>query len=275
MQTSISKLAIIAGSGSLPIEICNSCIARQIDYIVIAIEGNADLKKYDNKPCYTVALGQIGKLLEVLEKQSVSHIILAGGVRKPDFSSLRVDVKGAILFAKLVAAKLLGDNYILTEVLRYLESYNYNIIGVKDYFSELLVPFGNLTDDHPHKQDILDIEIGKNAAAALGSLDIGQAVIVENKVILALEAAEGTDNLIKRSTELKFSSKRSGVLVKIVKPYQDLRVDLPTIGPETIRNIADANLSGIAISANHAIIVDKNLTLELAKKYGLFISGIE
>lgn len=274
MQASINKLAIIAGSGSLPVEISNLCIAQKIKHIVLALEGNAILARYSDKPHYSVALGQVGKLLTILEEHKVSHIILAGGIKKPDFSSLKVDIKGAVLLAKITAAKLLGDNHILTEVLDYLKSYGYEIVGVKDYFSELLIIPGNLTANLPQKKDLLDIEIGKNVATTLGSLDIGQAVIVENKIVLAVEAAEGTDNLIKRSKELKFSNKKAGVLVKIVKPNQDLRVDLPTIGPETIKNVLDANLNGIAISSGQAIIVDKISTLELAKKHDLFIYGI-
>jgi DUF1009 family protein len=275
MQAKITKLAIIAGSGSLPIEICNSCVAKQIDHLVIALEGNAIIARYNDKHCFPLALGQVGKLLALLEEHKVSHVILAGGIKKPDFSTIKVDIKGAILLAKITAAKLLGDNHILTEVLSYLKNHGYEIAGVKDYFDELLVPVGNLTSNQPQKNDFYDIDIGKNAAEMLGRLDIGQAVIVENKVILAVEAAEGTDNLIKRAKELKFLNKKSGVLVKMVKPNQDLRVDLPTVGPETIKNIAEANLCGIAISAHHAIILDKAYTLELAKKHELFIFGIK
>lgn len=274
MQASIKKLAIISGSGSLPIEICNSCIAQNIEFLAILIKGNATLAEYSMKPSIELELGQIGKLLNILASHKISHVILAGAIKKPSLTSIEADFEGKKFFTKIQSSGSLGDNYILTEVLSLLESYGYKIVGIQDYFRDLLVPSGPLTDTLPQDEDLNDIKLGKIVAENLGVLDIGQSVIVESKVILGVEAVEGTDNLIIRSKKLKFLDKKSGVLVKVVKPNQDLRVDLPAIGPKTIKNIAKANLNGIAITANRAIIVDKFYTLALANKYKIFILGL-
>lgn len=274
MQTKIDKLAIIAGKGGYPQEVISCCEKDNINFIVIGIiDHNAKENSKIHKN-YELSLGEVTKLLNILADEKVSHIIFAGAVNKPNFQDLKVDFAGTILLAKILKSNLLGDNNILSSIVDFFEKKGYKVIGTADISPHILSGAGKLGKLAPSKSNMQDITIAHQTAKIIGALDIGQAIIVDNKVVLAVEAVEGTDEMIRRAAALKKSKTKSGVLLKVAKPDQDRRVDLPTVGTRTVELVASANFAGIAVSADESIIIDRDETIKLANQKGIFIYGI-
>lgn len=173
-----------------------------------------------------------------------------------------------------------GDNSVLTGIIGFFESKGFKVVGAHEIAPDLIAGKGVFSKRRPGKTDRADIAIGLEVIAALGPLDVGQATVVAHKYVLAVEAAEGTDKMIERCKDLnKWGKsgrrKRSGVLVKCAKPGQERRIDLPTVGPETIRHASQAGLAGIAIAANDVLIVDRERFIKAANDAGLFVVGVE
>jgi UDP-2,3-diacylglucosamine hydrolase len=275
MQTKIGKLAIIAGAGNYPLEIANYCEKSNIEYIILPIKGNFLESDYiQNKHIYPIEIGKVGKFLEILKNNNITDVILAGAVKKPSLNDIKVDFAGGKLLAKLLTKKMLGDNQLLTTVIKFIEQHGYIVRNTQEILPKILIEKGCLTKHKPSKQDFIDIDIACKVIQKIGELDIGQAVIVENKIIIAVEAIEGTDAMISRSAQLKISNDKSGILYKSIKPGQDSRVDLPTIGINTLKMAIKANLRGIALQADTSIILQQEEVISLANKEGLFIIGV-
>jgi DUF1009 family protein len=269
----LPKLGIIAGGGSLPCKIIEQCLLEQREYFILALAGHADPEYLKSHPHQFIQLGNIGTALELLRTYKVKEVLMAGHVKRPSFSSLKLDYMGVKLLARITKNKLLGDDHVLKVIAKFLEEHGFKVIGPDDVLKKLLSPGGILGTISPLPQDLLDIELGIKYLAQIGQFDIGQAVIVQNLRILGVEAAEGTDELIKRCGQLHGKTP-GGVLVKLKKPEQDVRIDLPTIGTRTIQLAHKAVLSGIAISAHGTIILEFEQVLAEANKLGLFVSGI-
>ena len=167
----------------------------------------------------------------------------------------------------------MGDDGLLRFVIKEVENKGFDVIGIHDLMPNLLVPKGVLTHQKPSKKDIIDIERGFNVAKILGKADVGQAVIVQQGIVLSVEGIEGTKALIERTKKLKRKGE-GGVLVKTIKPQQDNRIDMPTIGPETVKSIFDAGLKGIAVEAGKVLLAEAEKTIELADKLNIFIVGV-
>lgn len=269
------KIGVIAGGGSAPKLIINNLRSQKIKYFVIAINGNADpsvLKEYDHE---FVDIGEFKKVLNILKNHSISHISFIGGIKRPSLSSVKLDSESALFMTKFSLKKFTGgDNNLLSSILSFFENKGYNVISAEKLAPELITPKGVLGRIKPSKTDKADIEIGVKSLETIGKLDIGQSIIVENSYVLGIEAAEGTNNLIKRCKHLKREKKNCGVLVKLKKHKQDPRIDLPSIGVDTIKEAKKSGLNGIALDSNNSFIIDKKNVIKEADKNNIFLVGI-
>ena len=198
---------------------------------------------------------------------------MAGKLKRPSLAALRPDATGAKLLARLGGAFLAGDNSLLSGVIDYLEEEGFHVIGADDVLHQLLAPQGLIGRIPPSKDAQKDIAAGVKIAHAVGELDIGQAVIIQQGYVLGVEAAEGTDELIARCEHLRRNFPYGGVLVKVKKPGQERRADLPTIGVETVRAIAEAGFAGIAVEAGGTLIIDRKGVALKADALGVFVVG--
>lgn len=267
------KLGIIAGGGSIPQILIKYCQKIKRPYFVLAIEGNADRAAFDQSvPHQWIRIGQAGTGFKRLNEEGVKDVVLIGTIHRPSLSDLMPDLRTTAFFAK-IGLKALGDDGILRALIKEIESEKMKVVGVHEVIPDLLVKEGVLGGRKPDAQAIADIKRGAEVAMKLGELDVGQSVVVQQGLVLGVEAIEGTDALIKRCGNLKRKG-MSGVLVKIRKPQQDMRVDLPTIGVRTVEAAHDAGLCGIAVHAGNALIVDEEKVLQLADQYKMFVFGI-
>ena len=268
------KLGIIAGGGSLPRLLIEHCQKEGRDYFVIAIENNADKAIFTPQiPHQWIRIGQAGTGFKLFAEQGVEEVVMIGTIRRPSVADLVPDIRTAAFFAK-IGLKSLGDDGILRAVIKEVESENIRVVGIHEVMPELLVKSGVLTKHKPDKQALADIERGIEAALTLGKLDIGQSVVVQQGLVLGVEGIEGTDELIKRCGSYQRRGV-GGILIKLRKPQQDMRIDLPTIGTKTIENLYAAGLRGVAIHAGNALVVNEEEVIKLADKYGIFVMGIE
>lgn len=274
MNNNQKKLGIIAGGTKLPEKIINHCIETNRDFFVLAIEGNADKAIFTPQiPHKWIRIGQAGTGFKAFADEKVEEVVMIGTIHRPTFSDLVPDLRTAAFFTK-IGMRALGDDGILRALIKEIESENMRVVGIHEVLPHLLVKSGVLTKHKPNKQALADIKRGIEVNLKLGELDVGQSVIVQQGLVLGVEGIEGTDELIKRCGTYKRKGD-GGVLIKLRKPQQDMRVDLPTIGTRTIENLHQAGMKGIAVHSGNALIVDEKEVVDLANKYGLFIKGIE
>jgi UDP-2,3-diacylglucosamine hydrolase len=269
------KLGIIAGGGALPVRIAASCRACDNDYYVVRLAGFADAA-LSNLPGVDCALGETGKMLRVLKAENCDAVVFAGAVTRPDFKSLRVDWRGAALLPKAIAAATRGDGALLNVLVETIESEGLLVIGADEAMGDLAASAGAFGAHAPSAEDFNDIRKAAEVITALGSFDIGQGAVVANGLVLAVEAAEGTDAMLARCASLPASVKggvQSGVLVKRPKPGQELRIDLPAIGPETVQRASEAGLRGIAVESGVALVIDRDEVVRLADQADIFVYG--
>lgn len=273
MAASVGALGIIAGSGALPRRLVERCRAASRPVFVLALEGEADPDMVADVPHAWSRLGAAAKGLDLLRANNVTDLVLAGGVRRPSLSSLLPDWRAAKFFAR-VGYRALGDDGLLSAVVKELEREGFRVIGADEILSvENLMPVGPLGRHMPDDEAKTDIELGVRVGRALGALDIGQAVVVQQGLVLGVEAAEGTDELLRRCAALRRDGS-GGVLVKIAKPGQERRADRPTIGPQTAALAAASGLQGIAAEAGMTLVMDRAELVRAADEAGLFIVGI-
>ena len=273
MDKTQKKLGIIAGGGTLPQILINHCLDTKREFFVLAIEGNADKAIFNPLiPHKWIRIGQAGTGFKLMHEQNVEEVVMIGTIKRPTLSDLVPDLRTAAFFAK-IGLKSLGDDGILRALIKEIESENMRVLGIHEVLPELLVKEGVLTKTKPDKQALADINRGVEVAFELGRLDVGQSVIVQQGLVLGVEGIEGTDELIKRCGTYKRKGD-GGVLVKLRKPQQDMRIDLPTIGAKTIEQLHVAGMKGLAIHSGNALIVNEPEVIDLANKYGIFIKGI-
>ncbi|KIL98894.1 UDP-2 3-diacylglucosamine pyrophosphatase [Paramagnetospirillum magnetotacticum MS-1] len=268
------KLGIIAGGGDLPGLVAAACRAQGRPFHFLALSGHADPQVIGQEAAQDwIRLGEAGTGFERLRQAGVAEVVMIGPVRRPTLMELAPDFRTARFFAR-VGLKALGDDGLLRAVAAELESEGFKVVGVDDVLSDCLAtpgPYGSRT---PDEQAQADITRGIAVARGLGALDVGQAVVVQQGIVLGVEAIEGTDNLIRRCGPLAREGE-GGVLVKLKKPGQDRRIDLPTIGLTTLREAASAGLRGIAVEAGGALVLGGKTLGEEADRLGLFVTGIE
>jgi hypothetical protein len=270
-----SPLAIIAGGGTLPIALAAAAAAHGRAVHVIAIRGEA-AAEISRFPHSWLKWGEVGKLFAILEGLGCRDLAIIGSVSRPDLANVRFDFGAIKNLPFLLSLGVGGDDQVLSSVVRFLEGKGYRVWGAGEVAPELLAAEGNLGPKAPSPDDRADIETGFRVVSALGRLDVGQAAVVVKGRVLAVEAAEGTDAMLGRCVELRKGGRRrglSGVLVKAPKPGQEERVDLPTIGPDTVEMAAKAGLAGIAVAAGRVLVADLDATIAAAGQHGLFLVG--
>ncbi|MEQ1695547.1 MAG: UDP-2,3-diacylglucosamine diphosphatase LpxI [Hyphomicrobiaceae bacterium] len=277
MTSSTAKpIGILAGNGSLPGEIARAVTAGggSVQIVAINSEVDDDLSAF---PIVHLGLGKIGAILKAFRSAGVEELVIVGGVMRPDLTKLRPDWG---LFANLPQVVRLvfsgGDDGVLRVVVRFFEAKGFTVVSPADLVPSLAVRAGSLTSTAPTPGDIADILLGSSVVKALGAYDIGQAVIVSDGKLLAIEAAEGTDRMLARvagSKHARGSVKPHGVLVKRPKPGQEMRIDLPAIGPATVTRVSQAGLAGIAVLAGQALAAQRHQLLVNARAANVFVYG--
>jgi len=272
MTQNQTTLGIIAGSGSLPKSLICACQKAKRPVFVIALKGHADKQILTGVQGAEVRVGAVGKMIRLFHQNKVQEVVLIGGVRRPSVAEIMPDWKALCILCR-VGFKLSGDDSLLKVLVSEASRNGFNIRGVDDIMPELLAPEGVLGAISPSDKDKVDIERGIQVAKALGKVDVGQAVIVQRGLVLSVEGIEGTAELIKRSGPLRRKG-GGGVLVKVAKPQQDRRVDLPTVGPDTVRAVYQAGFKGIAVEAGASLIADAEQMIREADRLHIFVVGI-
>ena len=268
------KLGILAGGGRLPGQIAAAARAAGRDVFIIGLDGFAEPSVLAPWPHEVLRILAAGRIIAALRAHGCQDLVLIGTVRRPSLLDLRPDAEGARLLARIGRAAFAGDDGLLAAVVRVLGEEGFRVRGAHEILAEALGPAGLLSRAAPDAVAMADIGRGVAVAQALGAVDVGQGCVVQQGVVLAVEAAEGTDAMLSRCGGLARPG-RGGVLVKLVKPGQDRRADLPTIGPDTIRAAAAAGLRGVAFEAGGTIVADRVAAVAAADAAGLFLLGLE
>ena len=274
-----STVGIVAGSGVLPFSVAELLRARGIAPFLFAIRGFCDPERVAQYPHHWVALGQVGRLTRLMRSEGCRDIVFIGGLVRPALSEIRLDWGTLRAIPAIAAALRGGDDHLLTGVSRIFERHGIRVVGIKDVAPELLMPEGSLTRRTPDAEAIADIAKGRELMRAISPFDVGQGVVVIDGHVVAVEDIEGTDGLLARVMRLR-AEKRirarpgRGVLVKTPKAQQDLRFDLPTLGPRTIEGAIAAGLAGIGIVAGHTLVAEADVMTAKADQAGLFITGL-
>jgi len=268
------SLGIIAGGGDMPARVARAAQAAGRAVFIIGLEGFADRAALAPFPHAFARVGAVGAIRAHLRENGCHDLVLIGAVRRPSFLDLRPDAEGARLIGRIGRAAFAGDDGLLAAIVRILGEDGFRVLGAHEILSEALAPSGLLTRAGPDAQALADIARGTAVAQALGSVDVGQGCVVQQGLVLAVEAIEGTDAMLARCGPLARPGP-GGVLVKLAKPGQERRTDLPTIGPGTVAAAAAAGLRGLAWQAGAALIADRATTLALADEKGLFLLGLD
>lgn len=219
-------------------------------------------------------MGAAGEILAALRRHECRDLVLIGPVRRPSLTDIRPDLEGTRILARIGRAAFAGDDGLLAAVVRILGEEGFRVIGAHEVLTEAIGAAGVLGRHRPDASAKADIARGAAVVRALGAVDVGQGCVVQQGIVLAVEAIEGTDAMMRRSAGLARPG-AGAVLVKLVKPGQDRRADLPTIGPSTMRTAAEAGLRGVAFEAGGTLLTDKQACIEAADAAGLFLIGIE
>jgi DUF1009 family protein len=266
------KLGVIAGAGALPRLLADAAG----DTFVVRLAGVADAT-YAPQNSAECGLAEAGKILRVLKESNCDAVTLAGVVRRPDFSKLKPDWRGAALLPRVIAAAAKGDGAMLNVLVEALEAEGFLVVGADEVVAALAAPKGPIGALVPTEGQWADIRKAAAIVAALGPFDVGQAAVVASGFTLAIEAAEGTDGVLARCAALPASARggdtKNGVLVKRPKPGQELRIDLPTIGADTVRGAHSAGLAGVAVEAGLTLVIERDAVAREADRLGLFIYG--
>jgi DUF1009 family protein len=276
----VDRIGIIAGGGSLPLEVARSVSGRGGYVHVVMIEGEADdaLQAF---PHEILNWAELGRAARSFKRAGISDVIMVGRMARPSFKTARPDFGFLASLPKVLKAlRAGGDDAVLRGVVGLLEARRLRVLGVTDVAPELLISDGPLSFQQPTGADEIDIAKGLALVGALGPYDIGQAVIVTDGVVEAIEGAEGTDRMIARVRDrrleggLDLARVRKGVLVKRPKPGQDPRLDMPAIGPDTVAAAADAGLAGIAGMTGEVLAASRFEMIARADRAGLFVAGV-
>lgn len=263
----------------LPFSVAELLRARGIAPFIFAVRGFCDPVRVTQFPHHWVALGQVGRLTRLMRSEGCREIVFIGGLVRPALSEIRLDWGTLRALPAIAAALRGGDDHLLSGVSRIFERHGIRVVGIQDVAPELLMPEGSITRVTPDAGALADIAKGREVMQALSPFDVGQAVVVVDGHVIAVEDIEGTDGLLARVAKLR-EEKRirakpgRGVLVKTPKAQQDLRFDLPTLGPKTIDGIVAAGLAGIGIVAGQALVAEADVMTAKADQAGLFVTGL-
>jgi UDP-2,3-diacylglucosamine hydrolase len=265
-------LGVLAGGGALPRMIAEAAAGAGRKVCVVAFDGHTAPETPAGFPCLWTRFGAAGGAVEWLRAEGVDELVFAGPVKRPSLADIKPDWWTTKLLAK-IGVKAFGDDGLLRAISVALEGEGFRVVGMHQVLDGLLTPVGQVGRHGPDEQALRDIDLGVRVARALGASDVGQACVAQQGLVLAVEAIEGTDAMLARCGGLARAG-AGGVLVKMRKPQQDQRLDLPTIGVATIENAAAAGLRGVAVEAGGSLIVDRPAVAATADRLGLFVVGV-
>ncbi|MEM9277013.1 MAG: UDP-2,3-diacylglucosamine diphosphatase LpxI [Pseudomonadota bacterium] len=273
------NLAIIAGRGSLPQELAFGMRERGDEPLLIGIEGETEpwLDTFENA---VLGWGQFGQLFKLLADHKAKQVVLAGSVTRPKINIAKMDLGAIRSLPEILAFMIGGDNSLLSGVINLFEKRGIEVVGAHQVIPELLAGKGPIAGRKPPRKAFANMNKAAEASKELGRLDIGQAAVAVGGRVVAVEGIEGTDGMLERvasmrSTGRLYENGRFGVLVKTMKPEQEMRVDLPAIGPDTIYRLVEGGLRGVGVEAGKSLILEREKTLELAKLHDIFIFGMD
>jgi UDP-2,3-diacylglucosamine hydrolase len=274
-----SPIGLIAAGGVMPFAVADSLTARGINPVLFALRGACDPVGVERFRHHWISIGQLGKATKLFRAENCRDLVFIGTLVRPALSEVRLDWGTLRVIGRVWAAFRGGDDHLLSGIGRILEQDGFRMVGIKDVAPDLLMPEGCLTLEAPDEKAAADIARGREVLRALSPFDIGQATVVIDGHVVVVEDIEGTDGLLARVARLRAEGRirartARGVLVKAPKSGQDLRFDLPTMGPRTVAGAAAAKLAGIAIVAGNTIIVEPQAVIEAADAAGLFVTGL-
>lgn len=261
------KLGIIAGGGILPAKLVSYCEERNIDAFVVGFEGHVDAATVAGRNHTLMRLGSAGTIIPLLQKRGYKDLVLIGAVKRPALTDMIPDMRTIKFFAKL-GVRALGDDGFLKAIRAELEDEGFTIHGVQDILPGLFIEKGVLGAVEPNEDQWEDIRIGMTGSRKIGEADIGQCVVALDGEIIGTEDDKGTNALIRRAAA------KGAVLVKASKPQQDRKLDMPTIGSDTVRLCAELGYAGIAAEAGGVLVADRAETIAAANEHGLFVVGV-
>ena len=262
-------IGLIFGDTDFPKEILKTVKKKNIDHLIIDLSNSKQFKK--DKKSYSVSIGQFGKIINILRENNCKKVLFAGKVNKPNFSKLKLDLKGIFYVPRIIKASKIGDAAILKEIIKILANNKIKTENSLKFNPELTLKKGNYSKTKPNNQDKLDIKTAIKTLNNLGQYSYSQGVVVRGKKVVSVEGKSGTEKMLKHSKSIKF--RNHGVLVKFPKKKQDLRVDLPTIGLKTLKQCKTAGLKGIVIKSKQNVFLDKNKCINFANKNKMFITA--
>ena len=274
-----TPVAIICGGGILPFTVADAVRKQGRAVVLFAIRGWADGQRVASYPHHWVALGQYGRFCRLARQDGCRDVVMIGSLVRPSIWRIQPDFGTLRLLPRVLALFYGGDDHLLSSVARIFEEQGFRLIGAHEIAPEILAPEGPLGRVQPSDRDRADIEKGLALLGATSSFDVGQAVVVADGHVLAVEAAEGTDQMLARIAELRRNGRiaapsHRGVLVKSAKRGQDRRIDLPSIGPRTIEGAMQAGLAGIAVVAGSTIVAEPELIASTADRDRIFVIGV-
>jgi len=261
-------IGLIFGDTNFPKEILKTIRRKRINYLIIDLSKKKTFKK--DKKSYSVSIGQFGKIINILKKNNCKKVLFAGKVNKPTFSKLKLDLKGLYYISRIIKASKLGDAAILKEIIKILAQNKIKTENSLKFNPELTLKKGNYSKIKPNKEDQLDISKAIKILNGLRHYNFSQGVIVRDNKVVAIEGKGGTKEMLKKSIYKK--SKIRGVIVKFPKKKQDLRIDMPTIGLDTLIQSKNAGLKGVVVKGKQHVFLDKQKCIQYANKNKMFIS---
>jgi len=261
-------IGLIFGETNLPKEILKKIKKRKLKYLIIDLSKSKKFKK--NRNSHNISIGQFGKIINIFKKNRCKKVLFAGKVAKPNFSKLKLDLKGIYYIPRIIKKSKLGDAAILKEIINILKQEKIRTISSLTYNSELTLKKGTYSKVKPNKEDNLDIKKAISTLSKLGKYTFSQGTVVRNNKVVAIEGKGGTEKMLKRSRSK--TQRNKGVLVKFPKKKQDLRIDLPTVGLKTLVQCKAAGLKGIVLKSKQNVFLERNKCINFANKNKMFIT---
>jgi UDP-2,3-diacylglucosamine hydrolase len=273
------SVAVVCGGGSLPATVADALVGQGRGVVMFPLHGWADPAAIERFRHHWIHIGQLGRFSRLARSEGCRDLVLIGTLVRPTIRQLRLDIETLRVMPRIIRAYRGGDDHLLSGIGRILEDYGFRLVGAHEVAPQILAPLGHVGRFAPTPRDEADITRALALLAATGPFDVGQAAVVADGRVLAVEAAEGTDHMLAHIAEMRRggrirSAAGTGVLVKAPKPSQDRRFDLPTVGPSTVEHIAAAGLAGLAVVAGGVIIVEPARVMALADKANVFVAGV-
>lgn len=268
----INDIAIVAGQGLLPKIVYQGCLKKGLKCTIIGLKGELDEILFPNIKYQLFPPHKISLIFEYLKRLNISNIVIAGRVKRKHLSKLILDKTGVLIFKEIIKSGL-NDSSIYSAITKAIDKEGFKIIPPELIAEDILTKKGSMNSVRITEKLKKDINKGVEILRGIIEHDVGQALIIDNGLVLGVEAVEGTNHLIKRCAKYRENTK-GGILIKLCKPHQDKRLDLPCIGPDTIKTIARYGYKGIVIEAKKSIIIASTEVIKFASNRGIFIYGI-